>query len=106
MSWKDILKDDIRRIRDKDRRRNPKEKDEVDIEPKSKEIPKEPKKPFNPFGPDAGKRAKARKKLTEERRKREKHDSVMDTKPSKTGQMKLDLLERARKLKERREKGN
>ena len=28
MSWKDILKDDIRRIRDKDRRRNPKEKDE------------------------------------------------------------------------------
>ena len=51
MSWKDILKDDIRRIRDKDRRRNPKEKDEVDIEPKSKEIPKEPKKPFNPFVP-------------------------------------------------------
>ena len=44
MTWKDIIKDDIRRIKDKDRRRNPKEKDEVDIEPKE-DTPISPTKP-------------------------------------------------------------
>ena len=41
MTWKDILKDNnMKRVRDKDRRRNPRQRDEVDIEPKpKKELP-------------------------------------------------------------------
>tara|TARA_B100000963_G_scaffold361474_1_gene397086 strand:+ start:2127 stop:2612 length:486 start_codon:yes stop_codon:yes gene_type:complete len=102
MSWKEILKNDMKRVRDKDRRRNPEERDMVDIEPKPKEeLPPPSKKPFNPFGSDAGKRARDSKKRRAEREKREAFDSMMDTKPSSR---ESDLLERARKLKEQRAK--
>jgi len=104
MTWKDILKDDMKRVRDKDRRRNPREKDEVDIEPKPKEMPKKPKTPFNPFGPDAGKRAKEMKKLRQERTKREKDDSLMDTEPSEMGKLIAEQQRLARQLKEQRMK--
>ena len=103
MTWKDILKDDMRRIRDKDRRRNPREKDEVDIEPKpEKELPPPSKKPFDPFAPDAGKRAKEMKRQRKERAKREKVDSMMDTERSKMGKLIADQKERYQKLKDRR----
>ena len=104
MTWKDILKDDMKRVRDKDRRRNPKERDEVDIESKPKKMPEKPKTPFNPFDPDAGKRARASKKLREERAKREKDDSLMDTEPSEMGKLIEEQRRLARQLKEQRAK--
>jgi len=105
MTWKEILKDNnMRRIRDKDRRRNPREKDEVDIEPKpKKELPPPSKKPFDPFAPDAVKRAKEMKRQRKERAKREKVDSMMDTERSKMGKLIADQKERYQKLKDRRE---
>ena len=106
MTWKDILKDDMRRVRDKDRRRNPRKKDEVDIEPKPKEeLPPPSKKPFDPFASDAVKRAKEMKRLREERAKREEDDSLMDTKPSEMGKLIAEQQRLARKLKEQRAKG-
>ena len=105
MTWKDILKDDMKRVRDKDRRRNPRERDEVDIEPKpKKELPPTLDKPFNPFGPDAVKRAKEMKRLRQKRTKREKDDSLMDTKPSEMGKLIAEQQRLARKLKEQRAK--
>lgn len=109
MSWEDILKNkerEIRRIKAKDERRNPRESRAIDDEPKPKEeLPPPSKKPFDPFAPDAGKQARASKKLREERAKRERVDSMMDTKPSRMSQLMSDQQERYMRLKERREKG-
>ena len=95
----------MRRVRDKDRRRNPRKKDEVDIEPKpKKELPPPSKKPFDPFAPGAGKKAKEMKRLREERAKRERFDSMMDTEPSKMGKLISEQVRMARQLKEQRAK--
>ena len=101
MTWKDILKDNMKRVKDKDRRRNPKKKDEVDIKPKDKKtLPKA--KPFNPFGPNAGERATQDKRLRAERKRRKAKDTAMDTKPSRKKQQEDEQLRLARELKERR----
>ena len=106
MTWKDILKDDnMKRIRDKDRRRNPRERDEVDMEPKpKKDLPPPSKKPFDPFAPGAGEKAKEMKRLREERAKREKFDSMMDTERGKMGNLISEQVRMARQLKEQRAK--
>ena len=98
---KDILKDDIRRIKDKDRRRNPKEKDEVDIEPKE-DTPISPTKPFNPFGPNASKRAKDSKARNAKIRRNKTKGKTMDIKPSRSKQLKDAQLRMAREKDSRR----
>ena len=102
MTWKDILKDDIRRIKDKDRRRNPSEKDEVDIEPKE-DTPISQKKPFNPFGPNASERAKDYKAKNTEIKRNKTKDKTMDIKPSRSKQLKDAQLRMARERNSRRE---
>ena len=101
MTWKDIIKDDIRRIKDKDRRRNPKEKDEVDIEPKE-DTSISPTKPFNPFGPNASKRAKDSKARNAEIRRNKTKGKTMDIKPSRSKQLKDAQLRMARERDSRR----
>ena len=101
MTWKDILKDDIRRIKDKDRRRNPKEKDEVDIEPKE-DTPISPRKPFNPFGPNASERAKDSKARNAKINRKNTKDKTMDIEPSRYKQLKDTQLRMAREKDNRR----
>jgi len=101
MTWKDILKDDIRRIKDKDRRRNPKEKDEVDIEPKE-DTSICPRKPFNPFGPNASERAKDSKARNAKINRKNTKDKTMDIKPSRSKQLKDTQLRMAREKDSRR----
>jgi len=101
MTWKDVLKDDMKGVRDKDRRRNPKEKDEVDIEPKE-DTPISPTKPFNPFGPNASKRAKDSKARNAEIRRNKTKGKTMDIKPSRSKQLKDAQLRMARERDSRR----
>ena len=101
MTWKDILKDDMKRVRDKDRRRNPTEKDEVDIEPKE-DTPISPRKPFNPFGPNASERAKDSKTRNAEMRRNKTKGKTMDIKPSRSKQLKDAQLRMAREKDSRR----
>ena len=101
MTWKDILKDDMKRVRDKDRRRNPTEKDEVDIEPKE-DTPISPRKPFNPFGPNASERAKDSKARNAEIRRNKTKGKTMDIKPSRSKQLKDAQLRMSREKDSRR----
>lgn len=101
MTWKDVLKDDMKGVRDKDRRRNPKEKDEVDIEPKE-DTPISPTKPFNPFGPNASKRAKDSKARNAEIRRNKTKGETMDIKPSKSKRLKDAQLGMVRERNSRR----